>query len=331
MITQDPETGRTNYGTYRTQVHDKKILTVSISYGHHGRVNQDKFLKAGKTFPIAIVAGAHPLLFMCSATAVAHKEGGFETELHLAGAIQNQPVEVFRGKYTGLLLPAAAEIILEGEMSAEETRMEGPFGEWAGYYASGVRPFPIVRVKAIYHRNDPIMTGACITRLPTDDTHRSELIRAVQIWNQIEAAGLTDVTGVACYQNRLIVVVSMKQRYAGHAKQAAMLASQCRAGADTGRHVIVVDDDIDVWDINQVLWAFSTRVDPAKDIEIIRDCWSNDLDPAIPPEEWGTSSRLLINATRPYKWRDRFPVATVVNAEVTARVKERWGDLDFLR
>jgi 4-hydroxy-3-polyprenylbenzoate decarboxylase len=130
------------------------------------------------------------------------------------------------------------------------------------------------------HRNDPIMTAAPSSRPPggSDDG----LLRSAFIWDHLEKAGVPDVRGVACYQGRFFTAVSIKQRYPGHAKQAAMIAAQCGTGAYLGRYVVVVDDDVDVYDMNDVLWAMCTRVDPVKDMDLIRRAWSGPLDPVIP-------------------------------------------------
>jgi 4-hydroxy-3-polyprenylbenzoate decarboxylase len=134
-----------------------------------------------------------------------------------------------------------------------------------------------------------------------------------------------DVTGVACYQTRFFIVVSIRQRYPGHARQAAMLASQCRAGALLTRYVAVVDDDVDIWNINDVLWALCTRVDPASDFEILRRCWSNPLDPIIPRQERGLHSRGIIDACRPYEWMKEFPPVSGASPELKERVLKKYG------
>ena len=161
--------------------------------------------------------------------------------------------------------------------------------------------------------------------MPSDFTHAYELIRSAQLWDELEAAGVPEVQGVTCYQHRFITVVGIKQRYSGHAKQAGMLAMQCHAGAYLGRYVIVVDDDIDVYEFNQVLWAISTRVDPVKDIEIVKSCWSGPLDPIIPPGEKGFASRAIIDATKPYNWYAQFPPSITIQPELKARVRQKWS------
>src|SRR5215211_8453388 len=125
-------------------------------------------------------------------------------------------------------MPASAEIVIEGEVPPpdKENHPEGPFGEWTGYYASAERSEPVIKVKAIYHRNDPVIHGAAPIRPPSSSSY-SGLIRAALIWDAIEATGISDVHGV--YQlesggSYLIQVISLRPRYAGHARQAAMAA-----------------------------------------------------------------------------------------------------------
>jgi 4-hydroxy-3-polyprenylbenzoate decarboxylase len=130
---------------------------------------------------------------------------------------------------------------------------------------------------------------------------------------------------VAYYQTRMLVIVSIKQRYPGHARQAALVASQCRAAALLTRYVMVVDDDIDIWDSNEILWALCTRTDPAKDIDILRRCWSNPIDPIIPTSERGFQSRGIIDACRPYEWMYEFPKVSGASAELKAKVTKKFA------
>jgi 4-hydroxy-3-polyprenylbenzoate decarboxylase len=175
------------------------------------------------------------------------------------------------------------------------------------------------------HRNDPIITGAPPFRPQAGADNCPSLLRAAFIWDSMEKAGVPDVTGVACHQNRFFTAVSIKQRYPGHAKQAAIIASQCQTGAYLGRYSIVVDDDVDVADINDVLWAICTRVDPEKSIDIIRRCWSGPLDPIIPRAEKGFSSRAIIDACRPFEWMKDFPPVSGASKELKEKVLEKYG------
>lgn len=107
----------------------------------------------------------------------------------------------------------------------------------------------------------------------------------------------------------------------------AVIASQCRPGAYLGRYVVVVDDDIDIYNPDDVIWALATRSDPANSIEIVRRAWSGPLDPIIPPEAKGFNSRALIDATRPYEWRDRFPAVNAVSPTLKERLSQKYAPL----
>ena len=321
VITQDPDEGWVNMGVYRVMIHDRDQLAVYISPGKHGRIHRQKAFDKKQPLKVAISFGQDPLLFLMGSRAVTW---GVQ-ELDYAGGIKGEPIEVIRGEFTGLPIPAAAEIAVEGEIMPDETKEEGPFGEWTGYYASGERKEPVMRVKSLMHRNDPILTGSPPFRPQAGADNCSSLIRAAFIWDSLEKAGVPDVRGVACYQNRFFTVVSIKQRYPGHAKQAAVVAGQCQTGAYLSRYVVVVDEDIDVADMNDVIWAMCTRVDPERSIDIIRRCWSGPLDPIIPKAEKGFSSRAIIDACRPFEWIRDFPPVSGASKELKQQVLEKYG------
>jgi len=319
VITRDPDEGWVNLGCYRVMVHDRSTLALYISPGKHGRIMRRKYFDRGKPFPVAISFGDDPLLLMAAGNQIPWGS----SEYDYAGGIRGEPFEVIMGEHTGLPIPAYSEVTIEGEVLPNEQRKEGPFGEWTGYYASGERSEPVLKVKRLMYRTDPIITGAPPFRPPpgSDDG----LLRSAFIWDYMEKAGVPDVKGVACYQGRFFTTVAIRQRYPGHAKQAGLIAAQCHAGAYLGRYVVVVDDDIDVFDINDVLWALCTRVDPAKDIDFIRRCWSGPLDPIIPKREKGFSSRAIIDACRPYEWMRDFPQVSGASRKLKEQVLERYG------
>jgi 3-polyprenyl-4-hydroxybenzoate decarboxylase len=105
-----------------------------------------------------------------------------------------------------------------------------------------------------------------------------------------------------------------------------MIASQCRSGAYLGRYVIVVDEDIDITNSEEVIWAISSRSDPVQSIDILRRCWSGPLDPRIPVEDRGFSSRAIIDATRPYEWREKFPKVSGASRDLKGEVGKKWND-----
>jgi 4-hydroxy-3-polyprenylbenzoate decarboxylase len=248
--------------------------------------------------------------------------------------MRGEPFKVIRGKVTGLPIPANAEIALEGYVDPTEKMMEGPFGEWTGYYASDTRPEPIFHVKAIYHRNDPILLG-CPPQRPPDELARYRAVtRSPLLKQSIQRAGVPDVHGVWAHEvgtARMLIGISIKQRYPGHARQAGHVACQCHVGAYAGKYVIVTDEDIDVSNLDELIWAMITRSDPATSIDIVHNAWSTPLDPRITPQQRATgdftNSRAIIDACRPFHWRDEFPAVSMPSKENAKKAREKFGYL----
>ncbi len=324
VVMRDPDNGWINASIYRVQVHGRNKVTVQFDHqGRHGAIIAKKYWDQGKSCPLAVVNGEDPALFIA----------GFEylpagqSEYDFAGAIKDAPIEICAGAVTGLPLPAHAEIILEGELSppSAETLPEGPFGEFTGYYAADKRPCPVMTVTAIHFRNDPILLGSPPMKPP--HFHFGLPFRAAGIWSNLESAGVTDVVGVWQHVSQLMTVVALKQRYAGHAKRAAMIAA---AQSYMGRLVVVVDDDVDPSDLNDVMWAVATRCEPSEQIDIVRNAWSSALDPRIPAEdkERGITShsKAIIDACRPFAWMDGFPPTSSLEHQEANSIAEKWRE-----
>ena len=325
IITQDPETGEVNLGTYRIMVHDERTTAIYISPGKHGRMHYEKYTSLGKPCPVAMSFGHHPLIFRTAATEVP-----FGSEYPFIGAISEKPVKVIKEEITGLPIPAESEIVVVGWIPPGKTQMEGPFGEWTGYYASNERPAPIVEVERIYFRNEPILVGSPPFRPPSETTLFIVVKGSAVLWNNLIKSGVPDIKGVWMSEvgHQQLVIVSLKQRYPGHARQAALLACQNRPAAYHGRYVIVVDEDIDPSDIRQVLWAVCTRSDPEKDIEILRGLWSTPLDTMIrKPTNAYVNSRAIIDACKPYDWIGEFPQDLKIDAKIEEETRKKWGGL----
>jgi UbiD family decarboxylase len=324
VITRDPEDGSLNVGTYRVMIHDKNHTGLYISPGKGGRIHRDKYFARGEDMPSVVVLGADPYLFLASCLEI---RPGL-SELDWVGGMRGEPLACIRGKHTGLPIPANAEIAIEGFLKHDEKRLEGPFGEWTGYYASAERQEPVFEVKAIYHRNNPILLGVPPEKPPYEAHRFRQYLRSANLRRELRLAGVPDVVGAWCHGVggcRLLNVVAIKQRYPGHARQAGHVAAMCRTGAYLGRIVIVVDDDIDVSDLNEVMWAVCTRSDPERSFDIIHRAWSGPLDPAIRPDLKGHNSRIIIDACRPFEWRDQFPPAIGPSPEEKRITRERWS------
>jgi UbiD family decarboxylase len=328
VVTRDPDSGRINLGTYRVSIIDAQHVFCYISPGKHGRINREKYFARGERCPIAISLGHDPLILHAAATSVPPGV----CEYDWVGGVKGEPVDVVPGDYTGLPIPAYAEIVLEGEVDPNRTAVEGPFGEWTGYYASSARPEYIVEVKRLYYRNAPINTSTPPARPPTGKHLAQNCIKAGLLREELRAAGAPDVQDVWLLESgggALIIAIAIKQRYPGHATQVGQLATFCYTGAYMGRIVVVVDDDIDVYDEGQVLWAIATRCDPERDVTIVPRTWSGPLDPIIPAERKGFNSRMIIDATRPWEWRDKFPAVVGLSAAEREEALRRWGALLF--
>jgi UbiD family decarboxylase len=323
VILQDPEEKWVNFGTYRVCVYDRDTLGIWISPGKHGRLIREKYWARGKPCPVAITFGQDPVL----AKVGSWYEPWGVSEIEIAGWLRNEPVKVVRGKETGLPIPTTAELAIEGLMIPPEveSRAEGPFGEWTGYYASGTRNEPVVKVKTVMHRNDPIIFGS-----PPGISGKSVPLSAANVWLALEKAGVTDVQGVWEYTTRYITVIAIKQKYGGHAKRTAM----AMLGSTYGYHrrfVVIVDDDVDPSNIDDVLWAISTRCDPATAINVITDAWSTPLDPRITPDARAqknfTNSVAVINACQPYHWKDQYAKTCYFPEEVRRQTYDKWKDV----
>lgn len=329
---RDPDSGWINMGTYRVQRHSRNTLGNFIGPGHHGQLIRQKYWDRGEPCPVVMVFGASPRLLVLGGLDV---PGGVD-ELRWVGALAGRGVPVVRGPITGLPIPADAEIAIEGFVSDGDRQDEGPFGEFTGYYAGGKQPEPVVRVHAVYSRRDPILVGSPPSRPIHDFSYSTAVLRSAAVKESLRKAGVPAVKAVWVSEagcGRMWVVTSISQKYAGHAAQAANLAVQCQAGGMMNRYSIVVDEDIDPSDNAQVIWALSTRTDPATDIDIVRQCWSNPLDPMLPgPQKQAKqmwNSRAIVNACVPW---DRlqsgdFPLKVEPPAGLLEATRRKWASL----
>jgi 4-hydroxy-3-polyprenylbenzoate decarboxylase len=331
VITRDPESGAVNLGTYRCMIQGKNRISIKMNKGKHGRLAMQKYHAMGKPCPVAVSLGHVPQLFMA---ALSPLPVGVD-EYDFAGWLCDAPIEVIECADSGLPIPAFGEIVLEGEVPPYkdgEPPKEGPFGEWPGYYAdTTVGEVPVMEVKRIYHRSDPIMLGAPPLKPPNN--FLALPLGAAALWDQLEKAGIPEIRGVWGYvygsQTGPFTVIAIRQAYAGHAKQALLVASGARAGAYGGKFVVAVDDDVDITNPSDVIWAVSTRCNAREGIDLVKNVWTSPADPAIPPNERSakgyTSDRVLIDACRPYRWMDEFPEVNCFPPEIKERYRKKWN------
>jgi len=330
-ITRDPDGGWVNVAPNRVQVHDRNTATINLRPGCDTRIIREKYWAQGKGCPVVVSCGQEPLLF---AAADWPARWG-ESELDFAGGLKGAPIEVVKGITTDLPVPATAEIVLEGEVLPPEagTVMEGPFGEWAGYYAGGSRPHAIFRVNALMHRNQPIIQGGLAGQNPIGWTPGRHIWRAALAWSELERQipGVQGVWVIAEASVSSTIVASIKQHYGGHAVQTAQLLNSLHASMINCRYCIVVDEDIDPSNLSDVLWAVGTRTDPAESIQIVRHTYATPGNPTITPEQRArgdiTTSTAHIIACKPYYWKDKFPPAVRTPRELLWATHEKWSHL----
>jgi UbiD family decarboxylase len=328
VVTKDYDSDWVNVGTYRVMVHDRRTVGLDMVPGKHGAIQYDKHVKAAQPFPVAIVLGADPLGYLISGIEVPFGM----CEYNYIGAILGEPVSVVRGELTGLPFPAASEIVLEGHALPGDERIEGPFGEFHGYYPGKAATAPAVIVERIYYRNAPILLGSPPAKPPNDYSYSKAVMRSALLFDALAAAGVPDVKSVWAHEiggARMFNVVSIRQRYAGHAKQAGHILNQCGVGAYMSRYSVVVDEDIDPANLQEVMWAVATRTDPEIDIDIIKRGMGSKNDPMSIAYRYQApfSSKAIIDACRPFEHLADFPLVAEASRELQEKTKAKWKEL----
>ena len=322
VLTRGPDDDWVNAGAYRVMVTGPDQVAIYMATSRQGRAHMEAWWDRGEPAPVAVVAGGHPLLAMLAGVEI---PAGV-SELAVMGAALGSPVDVTLSHNTGLPIPADAELVLEGFVHPGTTEVEGPFGEATGYYAGGAHHAPVLRVDRIWMRENPIILGASPGKPPHDFGYPFSVMRSALLHDAIEAAGVTEVRGVWTSYARQWIVVAVRQSHPGHARQAAYIAAHCGPGGYLARYIIAVDDDIDPTDTAEVLWAITTRADPATDIDVMRKTWGSPIDPmgVLFDEGRSYNSRAVIDASIPYTRRDVFPMVVASAPERLAAVAARW-------
>lgn len=332
VITRDPDSDWVNLGTYRCMLVDRRRLAMHMLENQHGWLIYQKYQACKRPMPVAVAIGMDPGLHFAAGIRVPEKV----SEYDFTGGIYGEPVQVINGKYTGLPLPASAEIVIEGECPPGELTNEGPFGEWHGYYANqGLEPplEPVINVKAVYHRDNPILTCSSPGLPPNTNSLIFTIGRAAGIWTALDKAGIPGVKGVWAPEelgSLLFTVISIEQKYANHSLEVGRIALDASHGS--ARYIVIVDEDIDPSNLKQVMWALATRTRPEKSITVLKDCPSTSADPAIPLSIKKTrkslySSRAIIDACRPYRYKSEWYPMAKSSAGLESKVRRKWRSI----
>ena len=329
VITRDPDSGYLNVGTYRMMLQGRNEAGLYLSPGKDARLHITRAWQQGKTIQVAACWGIDPLFMVIGSQTFAKNVSEYE----YAGGVKGEPIPVVRGTTTDLLLPANAEVVVEGIIRPNSVKTEGPFGEFPGYYGRPEAGCPLVEVTALHYRSKPILTNALMADYPSNEQSGFfAIIRSARIWDDFDKLGIPGIQGVYCHPAAAggfgMTVISLEQRYAGHAAQALALAAQVPGGAYYTKWIIAVDEDVDPTDIDQVVWAMSSRCNPIEDIDLLRNTWSTWLDPTQnPPEERPYGSKALINACKEHRYLPVFSKRTTLRKEIYDQVAARWKKL----
>ena len=329
VFTRNPESGRLNVGCYRQMLQGRDRIGLYCSPGKHGLLDREACWAEGKPLEVVAAYGIDPVLFMLGAQVF----GMEESELDVAGGIMGRGISLTEAETVSLPIPADAEFVVEGLVHPGPRAEEGPLGEFTGYYGRERSPQPVIEVTAVHHRRDPIMTAALMAKYPSCEIGAYyAIMRSARILDDLKRIGVAGIKGAwahpAAASGWGMVVVSLQQKHAGHAAQVLALAAQCPAAAYYTKWIIAVDDDVDPTDINDVLWALSTRCHPTEDIDILRNTWSTGLDPSrFPPELRPYGAKVLINACKPHRHIAAFPQSTMLRRSTYERVASRWTSL----
>jgi 2,5-furandicarboxylate decarboxylase 1 len=296
-ITRDLETGQLNAGLYRHQVFDNHELGVWFIDTHHGAYIHRAYEKQEKPLPIAIAIGHHPA-FLMGVISRLHGIGG---ELEAAGALMEEPVRLVPAESSDLLVPADAEMVIEGEVMLDVQREEGPFGEWPGHYMAG-GPKPVIRVSTITMRSDAIYQD--IFSANREHLVIGSLPRMGSIYRAVKAVVPSIHSVNVPAHSRMHCYLSLNKARDAEVKKAAFAALNTEP--ENLKMIVVVDSDIDVFNDGDVMWAVGTRFDAARDLLVIPD-WSGPG--GLLPTGWKyhadgtrlpkTMAAMVLDATKP--------------------------------
>ncbi len=294
VVSRDPETGENqNVGMYRLQVKDHDRIGIQIGPRHDLAVHLRKAETKNLPLRVAIAVSNDPVTSLVASTPLRYSED----EYAMMGAIQGEPVRVISSERGNLDVPAEAEVIIEGEILPRQRFVEGPFAEFTGYYSSPMAQAEI-KVDAITRRRGPIIFENLYTGRPwTEIDYLQALSTSVAPFKQMKS-DFPEIEAInAMYTHGYATIISAKMRFGGFAKTLAMRLLSTPHGIAYPKFIIVVDDDIDPFDLRQVMWAITVRFRPERDLVLIPNGPGTVVDPSN--QVRGMATKVVIDATNP--------------------------------
>ncbi len=323
VITRDPETGVQNYGIYRMQVYDRRTTGMHWQThkvgAHHERVGRQLGLDR---MDVAVALGGDPATIWTGSAPLPPDVD----EMIVAGFLRDEGVALAKARTSDLMVPAEAEIVLEGHILLNEERLEGPFGDHTGYY-SMPDPYPVFHVTCITHRNRPIYPASVVGRPPSEDYWMGKVTE--RMFLPLVRTILPEVVDMnmpaeGAFHN--LVIVSMKKEYPGQARK-VMHGLWGMGLMSLAKGIIVVDHFVDVQNVSEVAWRVASNMDPAQDF-VFTTGPIDDLDHASATPKFG--SKVGIDATakmEPEGGRTReWPPDVVMSPEIKTLVDRKWAD-----
>jgi len=332
VVSRDPDQGWTNWGMYRFMLHDNRFLVgFPQPLTHLAMVLRNKYIPAGKPMPVAIVIGAEPLTTL---VASATPKIGVE-EVDCAGAIRQEPVELVKCVTNDLLVPAHAEIVIEGEIQPDKTAPEGPFGEYSGYRGGGVQLRPLCQVTAITHRDSPILTMSNMGILDECATAWAAS-QSLAVKRRLKSHGIPVIDVFMHPQaTAFMVIVSVESGGRKIAEQIGEVLTARRAAISK---IVVVDRDVDVFNLGQVTHALATKCHPARGIIVIEyEGKANPVTPCYSDEERKKlkGATAVFDCTWPIEWSVEYDIPTkscftdIYPKELQDKVLKNWTNYGF--
>jgi len=325
VITRGPNKERQNLGIYRMQVIGKNKVIMRWLAHRGGALDFKEFQAAhpGQPFPVSVALGADPATILAAVTPVPDSL----SEYAFAGLLRGSKTEVAKSLTNDLQVPASAEIVLEGFIYPGEFAPEGPYGDHTGYY-NEVADFPVFTIERITQRQVPIYHSTYTGRPPDEPAILGVALNEVFVpILQKQFPEIVDFYLPPEGCSYRMAVISMKKQYAGHAKRVMLGTWSFLRQFMYTKFVIVVDDDVDVRNWQDVIWAMTTRMDPARDLTILENTPIDYLDFASPVS--GLGSKVGFDATNkwPGETNREWGRTIVMSPEVVKKVDEMWDTL----
>jgi len=342
VITRDPDTGEHNVGNYRGMMIDRNKISVLLIAAQDWGGHFARYRQMGKPMPVAVAYGGDPSLGFVASCPVCNAP----SEYDIMGAIMQEPVSLVKCETSDLLVPATAEIVVEGTISPDPSsyEMEGPFGEWSGYYGEAKKR-PVIKVDCITFRNDPIFRGALEgvkSNMVNETALTSHVALSAVVWHVLESQHIPGVLDVVAAP---WAIIKIHKSYQGHARHIAAAIWGSKVPVNTAKTVMVVEEDVDIRNFHSLQVAMQNNVDPSKDIVVFPMRMGSCLDMSLDCEgrnevAWGAGlqDHLLIDATIDWEthpireeWGNRRmpPTCTEPDPNMAKRVEARWKEYGF--